>query len=80
MTRPTRTPDPAPRTEKLPADDPPLRLSPDRAFVVQLGAGGDQLSGRVEHLTTGAARRFRSSGELLRFMARFSAVRGEAGR
>jgi hypothetical protein len=47
-------------------------LSPDRAFVVEFaaagGAGADRLSGRVEHVLSGQATRFASTGELLEFV------------
>ena len=51
------------------------RLSPERAFVVQLETRGPAnrrtLRGRVEHLPTGEARRFGSVAELVGFMIRF---------
>jgi hypothetical protein len=50
-------------------------LSPERAFVVQLEtrppARREALRGRVEHLSTGEARRFGSLAELVGFMSRF---------
>jgi hypothetical protein len=50
-------------------------LSPERAFVVQLEIQGpanrQTLRGRVEHLSTGEARRFGSAAELVGFMSRF---------
>lgn len=54
------------RTDALPAD---------RAFVVQFRAApGSEplanLSGRVEHIRSGAARHFESLDELLRFLER----------
>lgn len=49
-----------------------LRLSPDRAFVVQLGRStGDDpehFAGRVEHLSSGRAALFGSLHELYAFM------------
>lgn len=59
-----------------PAPDPSApRLSPERAFVVQLETLGpasrQTLRGRVEHLPTGEARRFASAAELVGFMSRF---------
>jgi hypothetical protein len=59
---------------KKTADLPP-RLSPDRAFVVQLenasAAQRRRLKGRVEHLITGEVRRFESTADLVAFMSRF---------
>jgi len=47
----------------------PGRLSPDRAFVVQLrGRTGGAFSGRVEHVTSGEAAHFESAEELLAFL------------
>jgi hypothetical protein len=55
------------------------RLSPERAFVVQLEsrppANRRTLRGRVEHLSTGEARHFGSFAQLVDFMNRF---RGDA--
>ena len=50
-----------------------VTLQPDRAFVVEFSdraaeAGGDRLSGRVEHVISGRATRFASAGELLEFV------------
>jgi hypothetical protein len=52
------------------------RLSPDRAFVLQLEAGAAHptrrlLRGRVEHLVSGEALRFASLTELVGFLNRF---------
>ncbi len=52
------------------------RLSPDRAFVLQLEARAAQASprllrGRVEHLVSGEALRFGSLTELVGFLNRF---------
>ena len=59
---------------KPPGEQP---LSPHRAFVVQLRAETDikagRLIGRVEHVVSGEAARFRSVHELLAFMARMLA-------
>jgi len=61
-----------------PADAATPRLSPEGAFVVQLerrrSPARRPLRGRVEHLSSGEARRFGSLAELLAFMRRF---RGE---
>jgi hypothetical protein len=50
-------------------------LSPERAFVVQLErqypTNRRTLRGRVEHLSTGEARRFGSLAALVDFMSRF---------
>ena len=48
-------------------------LPPDRAFVVEFStaraaAPDDDLSGRVEHVISGRAKRFESAGELLEFV------------
>lgn len=72
LRRETRLPlSPAPSTPRLP---------PERAFVVQLESRGPAnrrtLRGRVEHLSTGEARHFASTAELVGFMGRF---RGGAG-
>ena len=67
-----------PRTRRLqfpapvaPQAEPPL--SPARAFVVQFReegeAVGGRFSGRVEHMVSGRAARFRSPEELLAFFA-----------
>jgi len=56
----------------LPAEEPPL--APRRAFVVQFRdqTGHDQelFTGRVEHITSGQATRFRSPDELTKFLTR----------
>lgn len=48
-------------------------LHPDRTFVVQLrcspGARGAELVGRVEHVVSGEVLRFRSTAELIAFLA-----------
>ena len=56
-------------------DSPPADLAPlppDRAFVVEFTARpatpDDDLTGRVEHVISGRARRFESAGELLDFV------------
>jgi hypothetical protein len=53
-------------------------LSPERAFVVQVervrSATPRALRGRVEHLTSGEARRFGSLAELVAFMSRFGRI------
>ena len=54
----------------------PGPLKPDRAFLVQLrqeAGGRRRLSGRVEHVMTGASEQFGSLAALLDFMARFTA-------
>ena len=67
----------APRraTTSPPPDPSTPRLSPERAFVVQLerreATGRRPLRGRVEHLSTGESRRFASLAELIGFMSRF---------
>jgi hypothetical protein len=68
----------APRRESDPATSPDRsvpRLPPERAFVVQLEiqrpADRRTLRGRVEHLSTGEARRFASAAELVAFLNRF---------
>lgn len=52
------------------------RLSPERAFVVQLesrrSSARRTFRGRVEHLFSGEAHRFGSLAELVRFLSRFS--------
>jgi hypothetical protein len=52
------------------------RLSPDLAFVVQLatssGAPRRKIMGRVEHLTSGESRGFRSTADLVEFMRCFA--------
>jgi hypothetical protein len=62
-----------------PFDPSTPRLSPERAFVVQLetrrAVNRKTLHGRVEHLSTGEARHFRTLTELVGFMRRF---RGDA--
>jgi hypothetical protein len=45
------------------------RLSPDRAFVVQL-RGPDAVAGRVEHMASGDAAHFECAQELLAFLTR----------
>ena len=49
-------------------------LSPRRAFVVQFQEGTsdaqERFEGRVEHMVSGHAARFRSPAELTRFMRR----------
>ncbi len=58
-----------------PSDPATPRLSPERAFVVQLEnerpARRRTLRGRVEHLSSGEARRFGSLADLVGFMSRF---------
>lgn len=53
-------------------EDKGSSLPPERAFVVQLRGGRDfenqELAGRVEHVTSGAASRFKSIGELKAFI------------
>ena len=56
-------PHPAATTGELP-------LSPQRAFVVQFRAGPAPWTGRVEHVTSGRAVRFRSAEELWAFLMR----------
>jgi hypothetical protein len=46
--------------------EPPL--SPQRAFVVQFRAGPAPWTGRIEHITSGRATRFRSAQELWAFL------------
>ncbi len=50
------------------------RLPADRAFVLQLrpesDAGADLFVGRIEHLASGAAERFVSAADLIRFVRR----------
>jgi hypothetical protein len=46
--------------------EPPL--SPQRAFIVQFREGPAPWTGRVEHVTSGRATRFRSAEELWAFM------------
>jgi hypothetical protein len=52
-------------------DDESTPLSPHRAFVVQFRSGATaepgQFTGRVEHVVSGRATRFRSLEELLTF-------------
>jgi hypothetical protein len=59
----------------LPRNASTPRLSPERAFVVQLEsrrqANRQALRGKVEHLSTGEARHFGSLAELVGFMSRF---------
>jgi hypothetical protein len=49
-------------------------LSPRRAFIVQFregtGDAQDRFEGRVEHMVSGHAARFRSPAQLTRFMRR----------
>ena len=56
----------------LPAEEPPL--TPRRAFVVQFRAQTrheqELYTGRVEHITSGHATRFRSLDELIKFLTR----------
>jgi hypothetical protein len=56
----------------LPAEEPPL--TPQRAFVVQFrdqtGHKQELFTGRVEHITSGQATRFRSLDELITFLTR----------
>lgn len=51
------------------------RWSPERAFVVQLesrrASGRPRIRGRVEHLSSGEARRFESLTALVGFLSRF---------
>jgi hypothetical protein len=63
-------------SKRVPPSDPSTpRLSPERAFVVQLerrhASDRRALRGRVEHLSTGESRRFASLAELVGFMSRF---------
>ena len=62
-----------------PVDEQGAALSPRRAFVVHLGAGGRpgrrRFRGRVEHLSSGASTHFSSLADLLGF---FAAVVDEA--
>lgn len=54
----------------------PGPLPPDRAFLVQLRAESDgrrRLSGRIEHVVSGASEQFSSLAALLDFMARHAA-------
>ncbi len=61
----------------------PTALPADRAFVVQLRADADLvrgvLSGRVEHMSSGAAARFESVEELLGCMRDAIARHARAG-
>jgi hypothetical protein len=54
--------------------EPIGKLPPEGAFVVQLRADAEcesaRFSGRVEHVVTGRAARFRSVGELHAFIVR----------
>lgn len=54
--------------------EPQAPLSPDRAFVVQLQAPDrerpEQLTGRVEHIASGAVSRFKSFDELRDFIGK----------
>jgi hypothetical protein len=53
----------------------PGPLKPDRAFLIQLrpeSDGRQRLSGRIEHVMTGASEQFSSLTALLDFMARFA--------
>jgi hypothetical protein len=56
----------------LPAEEPPL--TPQRAFVVQFrdqtGHEQERFTGRVEHITSGQATRFRSLDDLITFLTR----------
>lgn len=62
---------------------PGLAPSRDQAFVVHLAdttdESGDQVSGRVEHVSTGRATRFDSLQALLRFMRQTMAAIGADG-
>jgi hypothetical protein len=67
----------APQTFQVPSTStsaPTAPLSPACAFVVQFReratGAGEQFAGRVEHMVTGHAARFESSGELLAFFVR----------
>jgi hypothetical protein len=76
MPRGRRTAGPARRdAERLPRAPATPRLSPERAFVVQLehplASSRRAFRGRVEHLASGDARHFRSLAALLAFMDRF---------
>jgi hypothetical protein len=64
------------RTSSSPAEEDLQTLEPRGAFVVQLrrvGAGRLHLAGRVEHVQSGQALRFRSSRELIGFLRRWAA-------
>lgn len=57
----------------MPIDElphPNQALRPERAYVLQLGepAPNAAISGRIEHIASGAAMRFGSVDELLRFL------------
>jgi hypothetical protein len=57
-------------------------LRPDRAFLVQLGAerqGRRRLSGRIEHVVSGASEHFDSLRALLDFMERHAAATEREG-
>jgi hypothetical protein len=57
-------------------------LPPERAFVLQLDAAtdphGGEVGGRVEHVVSGNATRFRSASQLLAFLRAALAPRGGA--
>ena len=51
--------------------DNPLRFPADSAFVIQFAeprTAGEQRPGRVEHITSGRARRFQDATELMAFV------------
>jgi len=62
------------------ATSAPSTLPTDRAFVVQLSAHADpgkqHLSGRVEHVVSGATTHFQSLEQLLAFMSEITAEAG----
>jgi hypothetical protein len=65
------------------AQDSRPSVTPERASVVQLetatAADARLLAGRVEHVPTGEAARFRSVGELARFMKGFLGGESRSG-
>ncbi len=75
MSRTQRKARALPRARPASPDPAMPRLSPERAFVVQLESSGAfarrTLRGRVEHLSSGEARRFGSLADLAGFLSRF---------
>jgi hypothetical protein len=72
MAKPTVSIDEASAAAAQRVEETPL--SPQRAFVVQFrertGDAQDRFEGRVEHIISGRAARFRSAAQLTRFMRR----------
>lgn len=70
-------PDEAPQAPAAPSGETPLL--PERAFVVQLRTQAEPddeiFFGRVEHIASGAVRRFTSAAELLASIAELDGAR-----